>query len=78
MHSCIWHTNLHGDTLMRVKEERFDYGYAQYFEHKGVTTRILTRCKWDELDVRMRDYYVERAEEYFRVRHHTDLGRVTE
>jgi hypothetical protein len=62
---------------MRTKEEKYEDGYAQWFESQGITIRIQTNKAWEELELRMRDYYTERAEEYFRVRHHTDLGRVT-
>ena len=61
---------------MRTKEEKYEDGYAQWFEANGTTIRIQTNKAWEELELRMRDYYTERAEEYFRVRHHTDLGRV--
>jgi hypothetical protein len=51
-------------------------GYLQWFSSNGVNIRIQTNIPWDELEVSMRDFYTERAEEYFRVRHHTDLGRI--
>ena len=62
---------------MRTKEEKYEDGYAQWFEAQGVTIRIQTNKSWDELELRMRDYYTERAEEYFRVRLHTDLKRIS-
>jgi hypothetical protein len=43
-----------------------------------VNIRIQTNIPWDELEVSMRDFYTERAEEYFRVRHHKDRGRFNE
>ena len=63
---------------MRLKEKEtwHDGGYIQWFEHQGVTIRIHTEERWDELKPRDQNYYTERAEEYFRVRHHTDLGRI--
>ena len=62
--------------MQRDTEEEWDGGYAQWFSSNGTNIRIFTPKSWDELGLRMRDYYTERAEEYFRVRHHTDLGRV--
>jgi len=62
--------------MTRFKEEKYDQSYAQWFKSNGITIRVLTQAPWDELEQRMRDFYTERAEEYFRVRHHTDLGRV--
>jgi hypothetical protein len=64
--------------MERTKEEPYDGGYSQYFTEGKTTTRIFTHLPWDDLELRMRDYYVERAEEYFRVRHHTDLGRISD
>jgi hypothetical protein len=61
---------------MRIKEEKFEEGYAQWFETQGKEVRIYTNKSWDELELRMRDYYTERAEEYFRVRLHTDMNRI--
>ncbi len=61
---------------MRTKEEPYDDGYAQYFEQGGVTHRVYTSVPWDELSPCMRNFFVERAEDYYRVRHHTDLGKV--
>ena len=62
--------------MTRLKETAYDDGYAQWYEANGKTIRIYTNKSWEELDLRMRDYYTERAEEYFRVRLHTDLGRI--
>ena len=62
--------------MVRKKETEYDDGYAQWYEAQGKTIRIYTNKSWEELDLRMRDYYTERAEEYFRVRLHTDLGRI--
>ena len=62
--------------MTRLKETAYDDGYAQWYESQGKTIRIFTNKSWEELDLRMRDYYTERAEEYFRVRLHTDLGRI--
>lgn len=62
--------------MQRVKESEWEDGYAQWYEEAGVSIRIFTMKSWDELELRMRDYYTERAEEYFRVRHHTDLNRI--
>lgn len=62
--------------MQRVKESEWEDGYAQWYWEGGVSIRIFTMKSWDELDLRMRDYYTERAEEYFRVRHHTDLNRI--
>jgi hypothetical protein len=62
--------------MTRDKETEWEDGYAQWFSEQGVTIRIYTPKSWDDLELRMRDYYTERAEEYFRIRHHTDLGRV--
>lgn len=64
--------------MVRKTETVFDEGFAQWYEANGKTIRIYTNKSWEELDLRMRDYYTERAEEYFRVRLHTDLGRVKE
>lgn len=61
---------------VRLKETELDDGYAQWFSASGTTIRIHTNESWEELELRMRDYYTERAEEYFRVRLHTDLGRI--
>lgn len=61
---------------MRTKEEKYEDGYAQWFEQQGKEIRIYTNKAWDELDLRMKNYYTERAEEYFRVRLHTDLNRI--
>lgn len=61
---------------VRIKETEWDDGFAQWFETAGKTIRIHTNKSWEELELRMRDYYTERAEEYFRVRLHTDLGRI--
>ena len=61
---------------MRLKETEIEGGYAQWFKEAGVTIRIQTNKAWDELDLAMKNWYVEKAEEYFRVRHHTDLGKV--
>jgi uncharacterized protein YdaU (DUF1376 family) len=61
---------------MRIKEETARDGYLQWFEERGVNIRIQTNKSWEELDVRMKNFYTERAEEYFRVRLHTDLGRI--
>jgi hypothetical protein len=63
--------------MRRDTETEWEDGYAQWFESKGTKIRIFTRKPWDELDLRMKNYYTERAEEYFRVRHHTDLNRIT-
>ena len=60
---------------VRLKETELDDGYAQWFETAGTTIRIQTNKSWEELDLRMKNYYTERAEEDFRVRLHTDLGR---
>ena len=62
--------------MQRDTEEKWENGYAQWFSCNGVSIRIYTSIPWDELEVSMRGYYTERAEEYFRVRHHTDLGRI--
>jgi len=62
--------------MVRKNETKYDDGYAQWYEAQGKTIRIYTNKSWEELDLRMRDYYTERAEEYFRVRLHTDLGRI--
>jgi hypothetical protein len=62
--------------MTRDKETEMDDGYVQWFSSNGTNIRIYTPLAWDELELRMRDYYTERAEEYFRVRHHTDLGRM--
>jgi hypothetical protein len=62
--------------MKRLKESEWEDGYAQWYEEDGVRIRIFTMKSWDELELRMRDYYTERAEEYFRVRHHTDLNRI--
>ena len=62
--------------MVRKKETEYDDGYARWYEAQGKTIRIYTNKSWEELDLRMRDYYTERAEEYFRVRLHTDLGRI--
>lgn len=62
--------------MLRKKETEYEEGYAQWYESQGKTVRIFTNKKWDELDLRMRDYYTERAEEFFRVHLHTDLGRI--
>ena len=61
---------------MRLKETAYDDGFAQWFEQQGTTIRIHTNKCWEDLDLHMKNYYTERAEEYFRVRHHTDLGRI--
>ena len=61
---------------MRIKEEKIDEGYAQWYETAGTTIRIQTNKPWEELDLRMKNFYTERAEEYFRVRLHTDSGRI--
>ena len=61
---------------MRIKEETARNGYLQWFEEQGVNIRIQTNKPWEELDVRMKNFYTERAEEYFRVRLHTDMGRI--
>lgn len=61
---------------MRTQETSYDDGFAQWFEQQGATIRIHTNKCWEELDLHMKNYYTERAEEYFRVRHHTDLGRI--
>ena len=61
---------------VRVKETELDDGYAQWFETAGTTIRIYTNESWEELELRMRDYYTERAEEYFRVRLNANLGRI--
>ena len=62
--------------MQRDTETEWDDGYAQWFKSNGVSIRIYTNKSWEELDLRMKNYYTERAEEYFRVRHHTDLGRI--
>ena len=62
--------------MVRKTETVFDEGFAQWYESQGKTVRIYTNKSWEELDLRMRDYYTERAEEYFRVRLHTDMGRI--
>ena len=61
---------------VRLKETAYEDGFAQWYEQQGVVVRIHTNKCWEELDLRMKNYYTERAEEYFRVRHHTDLGRI--
>jgi len=61
---------------MRTKEEEYEDGYAQWFETQGKEVRIHTNKPWEELDLRMKNFYTERAEEYFRVRLHTDMGRI--
>ena len=67
---------LRSEQMKRLKEEPWEEGFAQWYEEKKVKIRIFTNRSWDELDLRMRDYYTERAEEYFRIRHHTDLNNL--
>ena len=62
--------------MRRVTETEWEDGYAQWYESNGTKIRIFTRKPWDELELLMKNWYTERAEEYFRVRHHTDLGRI--
>lgn len=61
--------------MERTKETPYEGGYAQWFVAEGNTIRIHTTLPWEELGLRMRDWYTERAEEYFRVRNHKDRGR---
>jgi hypothetical protein len=67
---------LRSEQMKRLKEEPWEEGFAQWYEEKGVKIRIFTQLSWDVLELRMRDYYTERAEEYFRIRHHTDLNNL--